>query len=108
MVVFFAQKQIEDVMRRQETDQFMELFDIKSEMKNLEIAQGKIENAIQIMDYAPKIEIKLELDKKRKINRRKLTSNDDADELFQQEMLEYNNRDPNAGKKPEEIEWEKE
>jgi|LauGreDrversion4_2_1035121.scaffolds.fasta_scaffold133002_1 hypothetical protein len=55
---------------------------MKSEINFLEIATGKLENAIQIMQYAPKAEVKLELDKKKKVTRRKLTATDDADEQF--------------------------
>ena len=57
---------------------------MKSDMKNLEIAQGKFENAINIMEFAPREETKLELDKKKKSVRRKMTAKEDQfdDELY--------------------------
>lgn len=82
---------------------------MKSEIKNLEIAQGKMENAIQIMEYAPKVDVKVELTKKKSVSRRKLTATENDEEAFQRELLEYNrSMDPNAGKTPEQLEQEKE
>ena len=49
LVVFFAKSQIDDIKKKQEKDQFSELFEMKSEINFLEIATGKLENAIQIM-----------------------------------------------------------
>lgn len=82
---------------------------MKSEIKHLEIAQGKMENAIQIMEYAPKVDVKVELTKKKSVSRRKLTATENDEEAFQRELLEYNrSMDPNAGKTPEQLEQEKE
>ena len=82
---------------------------MKSEIKYLEIAQGKTENAIQIMQYAPKVEVKVELNKKKSVSRRKLTATENDEEAFQREIMEYNkSMDPDFGKSPEQLEQEKE
>ena len=62
------------------------------------------------MQYAPKAEVKVELDKKKKVTRRKLTATDDADEQIQQDMMEEYNKsaDINAGKTPQQLEQENE
>ena len=77
LVVYFAKQQIDKIKNKQERDQFLDLLEMKSEMKNLEIAQGSFETAIQIMEFAPKEEVKVDLDKKKKVVRRKLTAKDD-------------------------------
>ena len=60
------------------------------------------------MQYAPKAEVKVEIDKKKKLTRRKLTATDDADEQWQQDMTEYKSADINAGKTPQQLEQENE
>lgn len=54
------------------------------------------------MQYAPKVEVKVELNKKKSISRRKLTATENDDEAFQRELQEYNRSlDPDFGKTPE-------
>jgi hypothetical protein len=61
------------------------------------------------MQYAPKVEVKVELNKKKSISRRKLTATENDEEAFQRELQEYNRSlDPDFGKTPEQLEHEKE
>lgn len=58
-------------------------------MKNLEIAQGKLEDKFNIMEFAPKEVVKLDLDKKKTMKRRKLAADTTVDEaVFRKEMEE--------------------